>query len=87
MAKKLFLFLMLICITNFGVYAQSNKVDVEIHAGGNASIFVDGSKTAAGKGTVTDLRQGLRQRQAFRAATIMKSAVSDLLKARLKRQI
>lgn len=51
--KKLYLFLLMICMACSGVYAQSDKVDVEIHAGGNASIYVDGNKTAAGKGTVT----------------------------------
>ena len=51
--KKLYLFLLMLCMANTGVYAQSEKVDVEIHAGGNASIYVDGNKTAAGKGTVT----------------------------------
>lgn len=53
MTNKLYLFLLMMCMATFGAYAQSDKVDVEIHAGGNASIYVDGSKTPAGKGTVT----------------------------------
>lgn len=53
MIKRLYIFLLMISMATFGAHAQSGKVDVEIHAGGNASIYIDGSKTAAGKGSVT----------------------------------
>lgn len=53
MMRKIYCLLLMICMATFCAHAQSSKVDVEIHAGGNASIYIDGSKTAAGKGSVT----------------------------------
>lgn len=41
------------CFISSSLSAQSTKVDVEIHVGGNANIYLDGSQTSSGKGSIS----------------------------------
>lgn len=41
------------CFLSSSLSAQSAKVDVEIHVGGNANIYLDGSQTSSGKGSIS----------------------------------